>query len=235
MHSIYVNPCRFNIYKLIHKYARREINRLTELAGKTDLSSLECRKDFSVAFATLKSFLEDHAKREDIFIHPLLKACKSLFLAPIEDEHKQLHKKLYALTDSLEKISSAPESYQFYLNFAQFQANYLHHLDKEETILLPELHKNFDDVQLMAVNQQLLQNMPFEIVTTITKGMLLAITHAERVEIYTAMKKNMPLQPFNVMCQLAREILTESETQRLFTEVDESAVFFKSENKFCLD
>lgn len=225
MRSIYIDPSRFNFYKLIHKYARQEINQVTELAGKMDLSSLECRKKFSVEFTALKYFLDDHARREDTFIHSLLKECKSLLLAPIEEEHAQLDKKLHELTNTLEQISSEPESYQFYLNFAKFQANYFHHLDKEETILLPELHKNFDDARLSAVNQQLLQTMPFESVTTITKGMLLSITHAERVEIYAAMKKNMPLQPFKAMCELAREILTKSETQQLFAEVNESKAF----------
>jgi hemerythrin-like domain-containing protein len=226
MHSIYIDPSRFNIYKLIHKYARREINRITELAGKMDLSYLECRRKFSVEFAELKHFLDDHAMREDTFIHPLLKECKSLLLAPIEKEHAQLDKKLYELTKALEQISNEPESYLFYLNFSKFQASYFYHLDKEETILLPELHKNFDDVRLNAVNQQLLQTMPFESVTTITKGMLLAITHAERVEIYAAMKKNMPLQPFKAMCQLAEEILTKSETQQLFSEIDAIEIFY---------
>jgi hemerythrin-like domain-containing protein len=87
-----------------------------------------------------------------------------------KNKNQSLQIKLYELTKALEQISNEPESYLFYLNFSKFQASYFYHLDKEETILLPELHKNFDDVRLNAVNQQLLQTMPFESVTTITKG-----------------------------------------------------------------
>lgn len=215
-----INPSRFNLYKLIHKYIRPEMSKVVTLAGSFDLSNPVDKKKFTSSFTELKTLLDDHAHREDKYFNPLLKESGSTKqLEALEKEHKSLGDDLNKLDRELSTITTADQAYKFYLNLSGYQSRYLRHLNEEETTLLAELHENFDDSRLRAVNSELLQSMPREYVVEVTKGMLITITHLERVELFNDMREAMPPEPFNGMCELARLVLTSEQLEKLFVDI----------------
>jgi hypothetical protein len=209
---------RFNLYKLIHKYARAEISRVLELSGATDFNIPFERMEFLMALTSLDAFLNDHADREEKYIHPLLKKCKSNLLEEVEKEHIILHKKQKTLVDQASELTGE-SSYQFYLDFALYQSSYVVHLNYEEREILAELHNNFKDDDLKEVNNQLLSTMPKAITFNIMKGMLPVINHTERCEIFLEMQKSMPESIFNNMCKLAQDSLSLVDGNRLFEKI----------------
>lgn len=216
---------RVNLYKLIHKYARHAINSVTEQAANCDFSNKMERENFIIQFNALFSFLDDHAQREDTYFHPLLKEINSQQLDPIEKDHQMLSIMSDNLKKSLESIDSSDDAYRFYLDFVQFQSSYFNHLDDEETKIMPELHEHFDDKKLNKASDQVLKTMPRDVMIQVTKGMLPAINHSERVMVFLLMKASMPAEPFKGMCLLARSSLAQKQADQLFKAIGVDEIF----------
>jgi hemerythrin-like domain-containing protein len=216
--GIRIMPNRFNIYSLIHKYARAEIGRAVEQSGATDFEIFSQKENFLSTFSDLVGFLNDHAKREEKYIHPLLKQCKSNLLEGVESEHARLDKQLNELVIKAPKLTGK-FSYPFYLDFSLFQSAYLLHLNYEERELLPELHQNFSDEALMQAHKEMMDTMPNADLIKITRGMLPVITHTERCEIFSIMQSSMPEAVFNKMCELASDSLEDAHSSLLFEEI----------------
>lgn len=215
-----IDPSKLNLYKLIHKYLRSELNKITQDAGSTDLTNPEQKAFFFSRFKLLATSLQEHARLEDAHFHPLLKECGSPLLEEVEREHAKLDSDLEQLIAAEQQITNPSLTYQFYLDLIVYQTNYFSHLDAEETKLLPALHTHFDNDRLLFANQQVLRSMSRERMISVTKGMLPVINHQERVEVYSSMKKSgMPPEAFSGMCRLASTTLTPDEAIKLFEEI----------------
>lgn len=210
---------KYNLYSVIHKYARHEINRVTELAGSIDFSDPKDRATFVTELENLFDFLDDHSNREDLFIHPLLKKIKSTHLETLEDEHKSLDADANHLKEDLKKSQTEQEWYAFYLKFVQFQVAYFKHLHDEETKIMLELQASFSNDSLHEVSRELMKDMPREKMIAITKVMLPIINHLERVPMYLGMKASMPHELFKEICQLAQASLSQDDAHKLFTAI----------------
>lgn len=116
---------RPNLYKAIHKYLRVEIAEVTGLLGSTDFGNKVERDQCGVRFKDLMKLLDEHARCEEKYIHPLLETCKSKELKIIEEEHQCLDKQLASLKLNSSRIDEEQAAYQFYLDLTQFQANFL--------------------------------------------------------------------------------------------------------------
>lgn len=210
---------KFNLYKLIHKYTRSQICTIMRLAGNVDFHDANERSNFIERFKSLIDFLDDHSYREENYIHPLLKEIKSQHLQLIERNHSELN----LITSNLKKIlceaDARFDSYNFYLDFTQFQALYFSHLIEEERILMPELNKHFNDEKLMRVSGQIFSSMPIDVMVEITKNMLLVINHQERAVLFSDMKEAMPVGQFKAMCGLACEVLDKTQSDKLFNAI----------------
>jgi len=214
-----LDESRFNLYKLIHKYARYQINQVAQLAGSTDFSNVKEREYFTSLFEKLFNFLGDHANREETYIHPLLKEIKCELLNTIEATHKKLDRFSEDLKNDLRAAQTPNDFYSLYLDFVQFQSAYFNHLDDEERKLMPELHRNFSDDRLLTANGEILRTMPPDMAVDITRGMLPVINHGERVEMFTGMKTSMPPELFADICNLASKVLSKDQTLKLFQAV----------------
>lgn len=216
---------RFQLYTVIHKYIRVEINNITKLAGSCDFLNRNQYENFVSEFKKLVTTLDNHAEREDTHFHPLLKNINSDLLDPLEKEHSHLDAMVKSLQKELTNIKTRDDSHRFYLNLLQFQTAYFNHLDNEETQIMPELHAHFDDTKLRQVNGQLLQTIPRDENVAVMKKMLPVLNHQERVEIFLAMKKavdfnKMPPMALTNMCRLAQTSLSEYQADRLFKAID---------------
>lgn len=209
---------RHNIYKIIHKYARAEINRVVTLGGCTDPINEKEIAYFKQQFNDLIDFLNDHAYREDNYIHPLLKETNSTTLLSVEKEHHQLDVMIKQLQSSLDRVMCPEIFYQFYLDLVNFQSAYYNHLNSEERQLLIDLQNKFSDEKLEEISKELMKGIPPESVIKITKGMLPVINHTERVEIFSSMKLSMPPKILKNMCDLACSVLDSVQFSKLIEE-----------------
>ncbi|PLY42134.1 hypothetical protein CSZ94_12210 [Janthinobacterium sp. ROICE36] len=210
--ALYVANKRFNLYKIMHKYIRSEINCLAELCGKTDFLDERESTLLKTGFDNLFELLSSHAENEDKYIHPLLEEIKSDQLPGVMKQHGILEALFLDLKNNLDCLLNSTTINEedvdnFYLKLIQFQSLYFNHLDDEETKITPELYRNFKDDRLVNANSLMLRNMSAHRMIAVTKGMLSKINHQELVAIYSEMKKAMPAEAFKQMCALAKESL----------------------------
>jgi hypothetical protein len=224
---------RPNLYKVMHKYLRVEMSDVIGLAGATDFCNEAQRQEFEIRFKDFTKLLDDHASREEKYIHPLLEECKSKELKRVEEEHISLEEQIASLKTNFEKIEAQQSAYQFYLDLTQFQANYLRHLLSEERRLLPELQKHCSDEQLNAASRNMLADMPKDAMVNITKGMLPTMNHPERVEMFSAMKAGMPETVFAYFLNLASQALRPEQMQKLCLAVDISFAELTNKTGIC--
>lgn len=215
-----IDPKRFDVYKIIHKYARSTLTNALVEAGKADFTQESVRKQFVATIAELVEFLEDHAKREDDYIHPLLKKCDDLKLSEVEGQHTELGQETELLLTHAKEIKDNDDGQRFYLQLAKFISSYFAHLNMEETELALVLHSNYSDAELAKMNGELMRNMPQEYNIRITRKMLPILNHHDRVYIYSAMKDSpMPRPAFQFFCKLASEALEREQAVKLFNDI----------------
>lgn len=221
----YTPNTRFDIYKVMHKYIRGEINHIAEQCGNTDFMDADERIAFKVKFDTLFELLASHAENEDAYINPLLAEMNSSYAAMIEADHAKMEQLSSVLKKDLECLLSKDvltevELNHFYLSIIQFQSLYFNHLHDEETKINQALQEGFSDEKLYRASGEMLKHMPADRMIEVTKGMLGKINHQERLAIYAEMQKSMPADVFQQMCKLAQAALSSEQSQKLFNALE---------------
>lgn len=146
---------RYRFYRE-HKYLSFAVSELERTIAKVDFTSLGQVVELRQRFEGLMALMSGHAEHEDKAIHPLLKVKSPKVYETIEREHERHAKAIQNLKVALDKIDPAGEEsdvvitqgYQFYLSFRKFVGINLEHLDHEETVIMPEIHKHYTDQEL---------------------------------------------------------------------------------------
>jgi iron-sulfur cluster repair protein YtfE (RIC family) len=157
---------RYSFFSDVHRYIRHDMFALAEAMAKVDFRDDAQRKEIKGKFDALVEFLHGHAEGEEMFQTPLLKAKKSPVEGQMELEHKAINEEMIALANKLSDVmrSTTPEEqqqlgYAFYLSYTIFMGNYMQHLVKEETVIMPEFHRLYTDKELRAVTLGLYPQM----------------------------------------------------------------------------
>ncbi len=151
---------RYRFYR-VHKYVCYVLSEFDRLLAKTDFGETEQIEKLKIQFKALHELMLGHAHHEDKAIHALLREKGSTVHESIETEHQDHEKQLNALAHSLEEISSFENAelrislgYQFYLSYRLFLIENLQHLYREETEIMPELHRLYTDDELKSVDKK---------------------------------------------------------------------------------
>lgn len=146
---------RYRFYRE-HKYLSNEISKLEGFIARVNFTDVEQVQTLKQRFEEFMDLMEGHADHEDNAIHTLLKDKNPKMYESITLDHKAHFEFLDKLKFSLDRIdpkSNADvdmisEGYQFYLAFRKFVGMNLEHLNHEETIIMPEIHKHYTDREL---------------------------------------------------------------------------------------
>ncbi len=159
---------RYRFYRE-HKYVSFVLNDLERLIAKTDFRIASQVEKIEQEFDAVIEMLRGHAEYEDSKLHPLLQKKGSSIFQEAQEDHQHHDALFQNLQQLLEQIKAAPEEqqqvelgYQFYLSYRRFVGENLHHLDQEETRILPEIQRLYTDAELRTVEEEAYKVMTAE-------------------------------------------------------------------------
>ncbi len=186
-----------DFYTQIHKALRRWLFNFSINISTTDFTDHnQCRaldQELSQLFALLRA----HAHHEEAFFHPVIsKYLAATYSETLSHEHEAQEKSLIAI----EKISkSICENNQaiireqhtllLYKTFNNFIADYLQHLNEEETIM-PLLQERCTDAELLQPITALITSLTTDKIMESITYMLPALNPQERTNYMTHLLQN---------------------------------------------
>lgn len=211
----------WDVYREIHKAMRFALFGVTARAGSaeaTNESDLEALRNEwrDVAFV-----LRGHHEHEDTFCDPLIRAHAPSLREALESEHVKAHDLLMALDTQAAALTSArPQTLRaFYLNLADFTADYLKHLRYEEDRVMPALNHAMSDAQLAAVTDQIRGSVPPPDMCIFIRYMVPSMSFSERVDMLGGMFRFAPAEIFEMFRGAAQSALAPADYEMVARKV----------------
>lgn len=152
-----------------HKYITFVMNELDNKIGKADFRDAEQTKKIMDDLSSVVNLLFFHAKHEDEKIHVLLKKHNSVIFKETESDHRNHEIVFNSLKEQLSNLSHAKSDkekidcgYHFHLSYRKFIAENLEHINREETLLMPELSRLCTKEDLESIDYPVYQIMTSE-------------------------------------------------------------------------
>ncbi len=213
-------PVRYKFYRE-HKYVSAAVNGMERMIAQADFRVDEEGAFIKKAFEGLANMLTGHASYENNRLHKLLKDKGSTVYKNIEEDHEHYQKELQGLYNLLNATLAAqsPEErlelgYHFYLQFRRFAGENLLHLHQEETIILPELQKLYDDDFLSKVEWEAYTIMTPEQMLEMIQVIFPHMNPSDREAFLTDIKACSP-EKFDHVWQAIKDRLPEKEQKAL--------------------
>jgi Hemerythrin HHE cation binding domain len=140
---------RPDIFAHVHKGLRKALFELAALAGATDAQDGEGLARLTDKARDVFRFVEHHAFNEDRFLLPRMESKGMAEAQAMHQDHAALEATLRDLVAMAGGLAQNPiHLRRFYLDLNRFIAQYVLHLDEEETYMLPLIHAHFTDAEL---------------------------------------------------------------------------------------
>lgn len=140
---------RVDVFMEVHKGIRNALFHLSLTAGSADATDPGDIERLCADARDTFRFLEHHARNEDNFLVPEMRAKGLPEAERMAEGHEELECRLRALAEA---ASALPRDlsglHGFYLDLNRFISAYLRHMDEEETRILPLLHLSLTDGEL---------------------------------------------------------------------------------------
>ena len=205
-----------------HKGLRNALSKITLLAGKTNYMSKESVDHLKSIGSEVFKLLKDHSKTEDKYILAPLEIKNPGYTSKYLGEHdgfEKFEKSLEEQLMSFNGMQNNDEGHAFYLELCDFQSIYLKHLDIEDVELESEMQKYFSDAELMEHQVQIMQAMDFDMLLLWFKYIVPARRPDENAQVLTGFKSAVPEDVFNIVLDVIRKELTESELKEILALV----------------
>jgi len=217
---------RMKSFDVPHKGIRNGLSRLSLLAGKTNYKDIKEIQQLNELGKEVFLILNTHAKDEnDISLKYLEEKMKGASHHDVE-EHVRLHVAQARLEKMLDELLQNPNAdkadqagSEFYMLLADYHADYLQHMSKEERITQQLLWENFSDEELVAHRSEIMKNLPPDTLLLWFKYIAPAQSHQERLGLFKSFKAGAPALLFNRVKELLAEVLTEKEYNLLMEEL----------------
>ncbi len=219
---------RIDPYTFPHKALRRILFDLVAGASVLDADvPAELRALDTAARRTFLA-LEEHARNEETFLHPVIGAKLSGVVDRLAAEHHRSEARIAALrtatghvVDGLAGAERARAALELYRDLARFAADYFIHLDEEEA-LLPTYWERFTDDELGDVMARFHASRAPAEATADLERMLPALTPAERAQLLAGVRASAPPEGFRRACQAARRVLDDHAWEKLRVCVEQA-------------
>lgn len=204
---------RYNIFNQIHKALRA---RLYDTAGdiqRTDFSSDNAAVTIDKVLQVVNLF-DDHAHHEDTHLLPLLNNVDAKMVADFEEEHVEDHKLSDALRQhaaAWKNASSAEEraahGKALFYAFNAFIAFNLYHMNKEEDALLQTLWQHYTNADLLAVQKNIINSIPPEVMMAESRWMLRSLNNGEIIQWMKGVQLTAPPPAVAALTAMAQQEL----------------------------
>lgn len=158
---------RYDLYRSVHKFIRRELFQFGEKLGKTDFRNKEAVIATKESFDGLAFDLTMHAQKEEKWFTPLFKSKGSVVSQHNEKEHSDQPAELKSLQDlftaAIETADTETRIVQgnhIRSSYDIFLAHNLQHFYEEENVLMPELWSLYSDAELRHVTIESYKALP---------------------------------------------------------------------------
>ncbi|MGJ7921709.1 hemerythrin domain-containing protein [Neobacillus sp. LXY-4] len=219
---------RFDLYAPVHKGIRFALSGLCYQAGSVDHSDKEKVNAFVEEFRQVTIILEAHSRDEDANINDSYEKFAPMTLFLLEKEHGALEQKLEQLIDLVDQLESKKQNsnelkriwYQLGKDLNGFTADYFSHLQSEEGPGMKALWENLNDDQLKVISINIRSSIPPQTMSIFMHYMIPAISHLERVEMFSDMKRFAPKEAYTGMLSLAKSRLDQESWEQLYSALD---------------
>lgn len=220
---------RFDLYGPVHKGIRLALSGLCYQAGSVDSSDDERVTSFIEEFRQVAIILEAHSRDEDANINESYEKFAPETLHQLEDEHGALEhylEQLIELVDQLQLKEQNPIEHQkiwwqIGKDLNSFTADYFIHLQSEEGPGMKALWENLTDDQLKEISINIRSSIPPQTMSIFMHYMIPAISHQERLEMYSDMKRFAPKEAYAGMLSLAESRLDPKSWVKLQTALED--------------
>jgi hypothetical protein len=213
---------RHDLYAPIHKGLRLALSDLLVRLGQADFADDSALRDVLGALRLQLALSEGHLHHEEVEIHTALEARAPGSTLTLQADHDHHRRAFAALDAAMSALEAAPASDRagparaLYLAFSQFVAADFAHMAEEELVILPLLHRLFQDDELMAIEARIVGAVPPEKMMAYLRFMIPAMNPPERAQFLAFVRMGAPAEAFEAILEAAaRPTLAPADYQAL--------------------
>jgi hemerythrin-like domain-containing protein len=203
-----------DLFTFIHKSIRSMIY---NAASKLQTADFTDAKEVKKLLASLRydmDLLHEHAVNEDNIIFPEIADEEPQMIDVLNEEHKKLEIKLNSILALIEKIehTNSIEERMLLGNslnslFNDFIADYLAHMNHEESTVLEASLKYLTDEELIAIRTRIQSNVPPDRYKVWMNWMLRSLNNSELAGLLNSMKTSAPANVFEYILDAAKSVI----------------------------
>ncbi len=204
---------RYNVFNQIHKGLRALLYDTALGIQQTDFEEDAAAKTVRAVELVVDLF-DEHAHHEDTCLLPMLVKVNPELVAEFENEHvidHQLSDNLREQIKGWRRAGLCGERVAYgkaiFYAFNEFIAFNLHHMNKEENILLYTLWKHYTDEDLQAAQQAIIASITPETMMVESRWMMRALSNGEILQWLGEVKQGAPAEVFDMFLGMAEEEL----------------------------
>lgn len=221
---------RYNIFNQIHKALRALLYDTALFIQQTDFTdATETEKALEKLRVVVEMF-DQHAHHEDKYILPAIEKFDAEIIKSFEQEHQEdiaLGQQLGQLMNTLnqavgpnDRIAAGVALHNAFVAFMVFNLN---HMAKEEQLLNAVLWKNYDDMQIIFLNNTIVANIPEAKQMFGSLWMIKSLNNREIIGWLKQVRANAPEPAFRGLYQMAGETLPTVRWQTIKQALEEAA------------
>ncbi len=189
---------RYAIYRPIHKAMRHILFSTSQKVGLADFGDDADVTETLEAVDRMISLLHEHRDNEDKYLHPPAEQKIPGITAKFEEDHEQdiaLSKEIQSITGEIRNASGAERlslGIKLHERMNDYIGIYLGHLYREETTMQQALWDNFTDEELIAIEMEIVANVPPPVMADFIKEFCSTYSANEIAPILGNIKANAP-------------------------------------------
>lgn len=215
-----------DLFTFIHKAIRSMIYNAASKLQKADFTDEKEVKNLLTSLRHDLDLLHEHAVNEDNIIFPEIADEEPQMIEVLNEEHKKLETKLnsiLALIGKVEHTNSMEErmllSNSLNSLFNDFIADYLAHMNHEESTVLEASLKYLTDEELIAVRTRIQSNVPPDRYKVWMNWMLKSLNNFELTGLLSGMKAGAPPQVFENVVGVAQTVIEKEKWSKIKSQL----------------
>ena len=203
-----------DLFTFIHKAIRGIIYNAASNLQSADFADEKEVKNLLASLRSDLDLLHEHAVNEDNIIFPEIADEEPQMIEELNEEHKKLESKLNGILVLIEKTEQSNSNKERMLLgnslnslFNDFIADYLAHMNHEESTVLEASFKYLTDEELIAIRTRIQSNVPPDRYKVWMNWMLRSLNNTELVGLLSSMKASAPSNVFDFILDATKSVL----------------------------
>ena len=215
-----------DLFTFIHKSIRSMIYNAASKLQTADFTDEKEVKNLLTSLRHDLDLLHEHAVNEDNIIFPEIADEEPQMIEVLNEEHKKLEAKLNSILALIEKIehTNSIEERMLLGNslnslFNDFIADYLAHMNHEESTVLEASFKYLTDEELIAIRTRIQSNVPPDRYKVWMNWMLKSLNNSELIGLLSGMKAGAPPQVFENVVGVAQTVIEKEKWSKIKSQL----------------